>query len=283
MEGMFKMKPIYRSEEGKNEIISRYEEILKQWPCPCEHINVSTSFGETFVTASGNKTGKAIILLHGSSSNSAMWIGDAAVLGKTHRVYAVDIIGEPGKSSENRPDSRGTNYGEWLVQVMDGLNIEKTTVVGNSLGGWMALSLASYAPNRVESLVLIAPGGFSPIRIGTMLKMLRYSAMGGKGEAKLSKLIYGDMKMPEEVLAFGRLISRYYIPRTIGFGALPDEAFKKLSMPVLFIGGEKDALLPEKRNAKKLKLLVPHAEIRMLPGRPHVLFGLAEDIVAFLT
>jgi pimeloyl-ACP methyl ester carboxylesterase len=276
------MDSVYRSIEGKNDIIRRYEEILKYWPVPHEELTVPTAFGDTFVIKCGAKTDKVVILLHGSSTNSAMWMGDATILGKTRRVYAVDIIGEPGKSSENRPDNRRTNYGQWLEQVLDGLGIKKTAVAGNSLGGWMALSLASYAPERVESLVLIAPGGLSSMRASTMFKMLRFAAMGEKGEAELNKLVYGDIAVPEEVLSFGRLIGRYYIPRTKGYGALPRDIFKKLTMPVLFIGGDADALLPTNRNAAKLKALVPHAEIRILPGRPHALIGLAEDIAEFI-
>lgn len=276
------MESVYRTQEGKQKIISRYEEILKYWPIPCDMLTVRTGFGDTFVVASGVKTDKSVILLHGSSTNSAMWMGDVAVLGKTRRVYAVDIIGEPGKSAESRPEPGGSDYGQWLVQVMDGLGLNKSAVVGNSLGGWMSISLASYAPQRVESLVLIASGGLSPMRLPFLLKTLVYHSMGGKGIAKSNKLVYGDMEMPEEVLAFGRLIGESFIPRVNGYGALPDAALKKLDMPVLYIGGDKDALLPTKKNAARLKMLVPHAEVRVLEGRPHALIGLADDIAVFI-
>lgn len=275
------MNTVYRTPEGKNKIIKRYEEILKYWPIPCETLNVPTAFGDTFVVACGAKTDKAVILLHGSSTNSAMWMGDAATLGKTRRVYAVDIIGEPGKSAESRPEPVGTNYGQWLAQVMDGLGVEKAAVVGNSLGGWMAISLAAYAPERVESLVLIASGGLSSIRFSAMrLNMLRLS--GKRGMKELNRLVYGDLVLSEEVLSFGKLIGENFLPRVKGYGAHPDSTFKKLSMPMLYIGGDKDVLLPTKKNAARLKRLVPHAEVSVLEGRPHALIGLADDIAAFI-
>ncbi len=277
------MKSVYRSPEGKEKILNRYNEILKYWPMPCEKITVPTSFGDTFVIACGADTDKAVVLLHGSSTNSAMWMGDAATLGKKRRVYAVDIIGEPGNSAETRPDPRGTNYGQWLSEVMDGLGIDKAAVVGNSLGGWMALNLAAFAPERVESIVLIASGGLSSIRLSSfMLKALTYSLLGKRGEKKLNNLVYGDIEMPEEVLSFGKLVGANYIPRTKGYGAYPDNVLSKLSMPVLYIAGDSDALMPTKKNAARLKQLVPHADIRVLEGRPHALIGLADDIAEFI-
>lgn len=145
-------------------------------------------------------------------------------------------------------------------------------MVGNSLGGWMALKLASYAPERVESLALLASGGLSSIRVPSlMLKALTPRFMGKKWEEGLGRLVYGDIKMPEEVLSFGRLISAHFRPRTRGYGALPDAAFQKLDMPVLYMAGEDDRLLPSKKNAARLRGLVPHA-----------LIGLADDISAFI-
>lgn len=276
------MNKVYRTPEGKKKIMERYEQILTYWPVPCEMKSVPTAFGDTFVIACGAETDKAVILLHGSAANSAMWMGDVMTLGKTRRVYAIDLIGEPGKSAENRPSPHGTNYGQWLAQVMDGLGIGKAAVAGNSLGGWMALSLASYAPERVESLVLIASGGLSPLRASFMFKTFLYFTMGVKGVAKSNRLVYGDIEMPEEVLSFGKLIGKNFIPRTKGYGALPDSAFKKLDMPVLYIAGDKDSLLPTNKNAARLKRLVPHADVRVLAGRPHALIGLADEISAFI-
>jgi pimeloyl-ACP methyl ester carboxylesterase len=276
------MNTVYRTPEGKKKIMERYEQILTYWPVPCEMKSIATSFGDTFVIACGAETDKAVILLHGSAANSAMWMGDVMTLGKTRRVYAVDLIGEPGKSDESRPSPQGTNYGQWLRQVMDGLGLKKAAVVGNSLGGWMALSLASYAPERVESLVLIASGGLSPLRASFLFKTLLYAFTGEEGIVKSNRLVYGDIEMPEEVLAFGRLVGENFIPRAKGYGALPDSAFEKLDMPVLYIAGDKDSLLPTKKNAARLKSLVPHAKIRVLAGKPHALIGLADEVASFI-
>ncbi len=275
------MKSVYKSPQGKNAILERYNRILQYWPQPCEKHTVPTDYRDTFVISSGSTIGSTVVLLHGSMTNSAMWMGDAAILGKNHRVYSIDIIGEPGNSAENRPAGAG-HYAKWLLQVFDALGIDKAAVAGNSLGGWMAISFAAYAPSRVNSLVLIASGGLSKTRKTFILKMLACAFSGPAGVEKIRRLVYGDLTLPDEALEFAGIISDNFIPRPPKeYGAHPDKMLGKLSMPVLFIGGEKDVMLPTARNAARLKRLVPHAETVVLKGASHALTGLTDEIIKF--
>lgn len=95
------MKAIYRSPAGRQLILQQYEQILSHWPPPNAFHQIDTGFGNTFVIESGSNTGPPLVLLHGSASNSAMWLGDAMLLGQTHHIYAVDIIGNPGKAQNS--------------------------------------------------------------------------------------------------------------------------------------------------------------------------------------
>jgi pimeloyl-ACP methyl ester carboxylesterase len=70
--------------DGKQQILGQYQQILSFWPAPSEFHHIGTEFGDTFVIESGSKEGHPLVLLHGSASNSSMWLGDAAVLGQTH-------------------------------------------------------------------------------------------------------------------------------------------------------------------------------------------------------
>ncbi|WP_243145970.1 alpha/beta fold hydrolase [Clostridium chromiireducens] len=56
-----------------------------------------------FIIASREKSNPPLILLHGSGMNSVMWLRDIKEYSRTYRVYAIDMLGEPGKSDENRP------------------------------------------------------------------------------------------------------------------------------------------------------------------------------------
>src|SRR3569623_1606554 len=92
------MAEIWKTPEGREAVRARYAQFLQHWPKPCEQLRVPTSQGETFVIASGRAEGPAVVMLHGSASNSVVWMRDAAVLGERFRVYAVDMIGEPRRA-----------------------------------------------------------------------------------------------------------------------------------------------------------------------------------------
>lgn len=276
------MKSIYKSQQGKNSIRERYEEVLQYWPAPCEQINISTRYGNTFVMSSGMDSGSAVVLLHGSTTNAAMWMGDAAVLGKTHKVYAVDIIGEPGKSDESRPSMTGGNYATWLQEVFDGLGIREAAVVGNSLGGWMALDLATHAPKRVTHLILLAPGGICAVHASFVLKAASLAMMGNKGEDKLSKIIFGDVTVPKEALVFGEMLKKHYIPRPFKAPVFSDNELGLLTMPLLYMGGKNDPLFPSVKCAQRLRKLTPHADVRVMENTAHTLINMGGTIQAFI-
>jgi pimeloyl-ACP methyl ester carboxylesterase len=67
---------IYRSAAGERAIQAFYEGVLAQWPVPHDTLYVPTTLGDTFVIASGAASAPPLVLLHGSSTNSASWMGD---------------------------------------------------------------------------------------------------------------------------------------------------------------------------------------------------------------
>jgi pimeloyl-ACP methyl ester carboxylesterase len=99
---------IYRTPAGAAALQSHDKELLAGWPVPHTEDRVATHLGDTFVVASGPAEAPPVILLHGSSANSAMWRADAATWSTTMRVYAVNIPAEPGLSVAARPRSTPT-------------------------------------------------------------------------------------------------------------------------------------------------------------------------------
>lgn len=276
------MKSVYRSSQGKAIIMQRYEEILKLWPEPNEMYFIPTSFGNTFVICSGNENGDPVILLHGSTTNAAMWMNDAIVLGKKRRVFAIDIIGEPGKSDESRPDMKEGNYAKWLTELLDGLGLGAAAVVGNSLGGWMALDLATNSPERVSHLVLLASGGICPVNTSFMFKAIGLMMLGKKGASIMNSMLFGDVTIPKEAMEFGELLRKHYISRPFEAPIFSDDVLSQLTMPVLYMGGEKDVLFPSKKCAQRLTELLPNADTHVPRDIHHTLINKANDIAVFL-
>src|ERR1700742_350906 len=153
------MSSLYRSHEGAQMVAERYREFLEYWPQNARQLRVPTRQGETFVMSCGAAEAPPLVLLHGAGSNSAMWTTDAAIWSAQYKIYAVDVIGEPGFSAESRPPLDSDAYGLWLGDVLRGLGIERFSLVGMSLGGWLAIDFATRQPSRIDRMVLIVPAG----------------------------------------------------------------------------------------------------------------------------
>lgn len=94
--------------------------------------------------------GETIILLHGFSVDTRMWDDQFDILAKDYRTVRYDMRGF-GQSS--LPDEKAYDPCADLVALMDCLSIDKASVVGLSLGGWVALDFVVAYPSRVRSLV----------------------------------------------------------------------------------------------------------------------------------
>jgi 2-hydroxymuconate-semialdehyde hydrolase len=120
-------------------------------------------------TASGIDTayyevgsGAPVIFLHGSGigvSSRVNWWLNLPAIGERYRALAFDLIG-----FGDTIDPPECTYGmkawvDHVVQFMDALGLEKATLVGNSLGGWLCLEFGAQHPDRVDKLIPMGPGG----------------------------------------------------------------------------------------------------------------------------
>jgi pimeloyl-ACP methyl ester carboxylesterase len=105
-----------------------------------------------FYTVKGE--GKPILLLHGYGAGIWVWEKQIEALSQSYRVYALDLIGH-GYSDRPKISYTPETYIHFLRDFMDGLGIEKATLIGNSMGGGMAWAMAIRYPERVDRLVLI--------------------------------------------------------------------------------------------------------------------------------
>ena len=153
------MSPIYRSEAGRRAVEASYREFLSRWPVPSRQFTVPTREGDTFVIACGPENAPPLLLFHGSGANATAWLADIAAWSAHFRIYAVDMIGEPGLSTPSRPLLGSEAYVFWLDDVLAALSLTCVSIVGVSLGGWLALDYATRRPERVEKLVLMCPAG----------------------------------------------------------------------------------------------------------------------------
>jgi pimeloyl-ACP methyl ester carboxylesterase len=281
------MKAIYKSNEGERHIRERYQAFLKYWPVANKQTHLPTRQGSIFVVTSGPKDAPPLLLLHGGASNSAMWMGDVAAYASSFRVYCIDMIGEPGLSAPARPSLASDAYALWLDDVLDRLAIRRTSIVGASLGGWLALDYTIRRPERVERLAVLCPGGIGRQKVGIVLATLVSRLFGGWGKRKLMERILGRAPVdpPPPIKAFidfMELIRRHFRPRMVKMPVFSNSALHNLSAPLLAIVGGRDVLLDSAQTKRRLEQHAPAAQVVYLPEAGHLIPGQRETILDFL-
>jgi pimeloyl-ACP methyl ester carboxylesterase len=140
------------------EFLARYDAMLARWPVPVETLDIPARHGTTRVIACGPADGPAAVLLPGGGATATVWWSTVGALADTHRVYAVDVIGDRGRSVyDGEPIAGETDLMQWLDGILDSAGVPDTMLVGHSYGGWLATRYALHAPHRVNRLALLEP------------------------------------------------------------------------------------------------------------------------------
>ncbi len=109
---------------------------------------------DTFYLEAGH--GEPVVLLHGLGSTNSGMLPTLDDLARSYRVIAPDLPGFGESSKPIRPYHAGF-FARWLIALLDELGIQRAHLVGNSMGGRVALEVALRAPERVDRLALLSP------------------------------------------------------------------------------------------------------------------------------
>lgn len=211
-----------------------------------------------------------------------MWVDDIEEYTKYYCVYAIDILGEPGKSEEKQYHLKSGIYFEWLNEVLTALALYKVSIIGISLGAWLAVGYASKYCTHVEKLILLCPSGIGNQKVSFMFKAIPLMFLGNWGLGKIAQLVNGRQSMPKEVEEYTKLIAKNFKLRTEPVPIYSDVELQQLKMPVLLFAGEKDVLLNSVETVNRISNLLPNATTKLLSDYGHVLVGLKSNVVKFL-
>src|SRR5918997_1990308 len=125
--------------------------------------------------------GSPLVLLHALGESALDWRWVLPTLSRTHRVYAVDLPGF-GYSSKPSAEYSSAFFARFVGAYLDALGLERAAMVGNSLGGLVALRLALFEPARVSALGLVASAGLGR----AVTYALRLPTLPGYGEAAIA-------------------------------------------------------------------------------------------------
>jgi pimeloyl-ACP methyl ester carboxylesterase len=248
---------IYRSDEVRAQFHALYDEKMQDWPLPFEDRFLETDYGTVHVVVSGPGDGRPLLLLHASGVGSWSWRANAAELGETYRLFAVDLIGDAGKSEyadlSNVLRTR-EEQAALYADIMDRLGISgPAIVVGASEGGFVASNLAVHRPDRVERLILLGPMGYAGAT-GAVLRIMgaQFFPLEPIQDATF-RWAFSDAP---DVIAefdtwFGLLMSETF-PVKVAPLPLPAAERRAIVAPTLFVFGTRDNLVGDPEAAGAL-------------------------------
>ncbi|MGE5325637.1 MAG: alpha/beta fold hydrolase [Deltaproteobacteria bacterium] len=195
--------------------------------------------------------GSTVILLHGMVGASTDWAYVFGPLSTKYRVIALDQIGF-GRSARPKIEYRISTFVEYLRDFMRSQHISRAAIVGNSLGGWIAMDFAAQHPELVSCLVLVDPAGLdTPVHHAVPVNM---NPSSREDVRNLWRTLFYDNKLATDYLVDyeWRRLQRFSDRETIRSvtSALvsgteyEDQKIGSIQAPTLLIWGRNDALLP---------------------------------------
>jgi pimeloyl-ACP methyl ester carboxylesterase len=213
-------------------------------------------------------------------------------LAEEYRLYAPDLVGQPGKSAQTRPSPKGDSYAWWVEDVLEGLGLRRVPFVGLSYGAGLAIRLMGYAPERVSRAALVssaavATGPIPRVLAEVALPMLIYRLRPTR--ERLLRAAQPILTEPED-LAVRQLGAVYrHVRLDAGLPRLAsEEELRGFEGPVAVFASEEDAFFPAHAVIPRAREIFPNlAHARCLRGCRHVpsqaaLGGVNDDIRAFL-
>jgi pimeloyl-ACP methyl ester carboxylesterase len=206
-------------------------------------------------------SGTPVVLIHGLGGSSDWWRHNIDTLAREFRVIALDLVGF-GRNRfflrRSRLPPRFADLASLLGAWIESAIGEPVHLVGNSMGGHIAIHLAATRPELVRSLTLVNSSGI-PFEIAP-----------GQHIANLI--------VPRGAMSFATVLARDFFragPRAIAKAfvhLLRDDArplLQGLTMAVLLLWGERDPLVPL-TYARQMQEIIPNARLKVIPNAGHI-------------
>lgn len=262
------MKSLFKSEQGKREILALYDEKLKELAIAHHYLTINTNYGATNIIVTGKPFNPPIILIHGSNACAPISLETYPSLSDHFCVYAIDVLAQPNKSAHTRLSMKDDSYGQWINEVIDSLNIENITLVGFSFGGFVVLKTLEYDESRIREVYLAAPAYiengnplkalfriFLPMKMFTLTKRSKYV------EKFLAELFTERNEFAINYL------SKVFLHFKMNMAPVPvisDKKAKLIETPIILFAGKNDILFPGDKMIERAKRIFPSLKSSVL-------------------
>ncbi|AJW40345.1 carboxylesterase NP [Rhodococcus sp. B7740] len=283
----------WNSAASEDRFLAAYDRAFEDLPDPAETLDIRTDYGVVCVyrfAGTGTST-HPLLLLPGRSSATPVWAANLPGLLTIGDVYTVDLLGEPGRSIQERPITSDKDQATWLDQTLAALPTDKVHLVGLSIGGWTAANLALHDSTHLATLTLIDPAQtFADIPWGTAIRALpaavpwlpkswrdsfdSYTAGGA---------VVQDVPVADMIEA-GMQGYSLKLPQPTRF---TDEQLATLDVPVLAIIAGRSVMHDAQEAVATAERTLPDGTVRLYPDASHAVNGeyperLRDDIADFV-
>lgn len=198
-------------------------------------------------------SGPTVILLHGLGGSARAWQPNIGPLAEKFHVFALDQFGF-GKSDKPFVNYRIRTYVDFLDQFCKQLKIERATLIGSSMGGWIAASYTAAFPDRVDKLVLVDAAGYAPSKDVDPRTFYSLNPTTREGMKALTAKVFYNKLFQTDAAIDASMAARLaagdgYTINSITESIIRGEDFldatvKTIKRPTLIIWGREDGLLP---------------------------------------
>lgn len=231
----------WRSVEAEQRARQLEDALWSDAPLAPEPVEVLTSFGPTRAYHWPG-SGPPLVFLHGIGGTSVVWSRYAAAL--EHRdVYAIDIMGDAGRSDQQVSYASAADMATWLNETLAGLSINGVHLVGHSLGGFVALNCAIHHPERLASLVVLDPVGIAELNKAKFFMWGLTILFASLTPAPVRRSLARKLRMPllenKKAMRMGIHGQLKHPPKFPPLETFTDEQLARIEIPVTLLVGEK--------------------------------------------
>ncbi|MFN8276044.1 MAG: alpha/beta hydrolase [Chitinophagales bacterium] len=230
--------------------------------------------------------GIPVLMIHGLGGNFHNFDSLNEVLKSHYRCIRIDV---PGFGLSDFPTLKNGErylaaYSEFYQLLFDSLHIDSAYVIGNSMGGAMAWTLAAKQPQRVKKLVLLAAAGYDIEAVKKNLFVLKFGAMKRLAEKGMPMFMskrnaelvfFDDSKIRDRFVAINNASSNKkgnmsFLFKLVEQADFPDSAWiKTIQCPTFIVWGKEDKVVPAD-HANRFKRDIANSQVLMFEGCGHV-------------
>jgi 3-oxoadipate enol-lactonase len=228
--------------------------------------------------AGGPRDAPVVVLLHGFPFSRAIWSSVLGQLSQSYRVYAPDLRGHGATPAPDEPTSMEAMAKDVLA-FMDKEGVERFTLIGHSMGGYVAFELERLAPERVDALVLVTTRATGDADAVKANRRKQADLVHLEGVSALANLLLPKLLAPnpnrvtvEEARRMMEANSVTGVTRALDAMAERrdhGDHLPEIKAPTLVIAGGEDQVMP-RAEQERLAREIPNARLEAVNGAGHL-------------